>query len=99
MNKAFDEFTTRVYEEEDLTFRRDNQNKYHPIDAGFIAGIGWRILKGYGMNIGVRYYAGFTDITIDDSGSSVRNQSLYFALGIPIGVAKARKRMEEKSKQ
>jgi len=99
MNKAFDEFTTRVYEDDDLTFTRDNQNNYHPIDAGLIAGIGWRILKGYGMNIGVRYYWGFVDITLDDSGSNIYNRSLYFAMGIPIGVGKAKKRAEEKLKQ
>jgi len=98
MNKAYDEFTTGVSEKNDLTHIIDNKKSYHPIDAGGIVGIGWRIVKGYGMNLGVRYYWGFVDITLDDSGSNVYNQSLYFALGIPIGVAKAKKRAEEKSK-
>jgi len=99
MNKAFDEYTNRVYEDADLTFTRQNKKSYHPIDAGLIAGIGWRILSGYGMNLGVRYYWGFTDITIDDSQPNIYNQSLYFAVGIPIGVGKAKKRMEEKINQ
>jgi len=98
MNKAFDEYTANVYDDKDLTYVVDNKKSYTTIDAGLIAGIGWRIIKGYGMNLGVRYYWGLVDITTDDSGSNVYNRSLYFALGIPIGVAKARKRMEEKSK-
>ena len=99
MNKAFDEYTDYVKDSKDLTFVTDNKKNYHPIDAGAIAGIGWRILKGYGMNLGVRYYYGFVDITIDDSGSNVYNQSLYIAMGIPIGVGKAKKRAEEKLSQ
>ena len=99
MNKAFDEYTDYVKDSKDLTYKNDNKKSYHPIDAGVIAGIGWRIIKGYGMNLGVRYYYGLVDITIDDSGNDVYNQSLYFALGIPIGVAKARKKAEEKLKE
>jgi hypothetical protein len=98
LNKAFDTFTADVNDDKDLTYVNDNKKSYHPLDAGAVAGIGWRIIKGYGMNLGIRYYWGFVDITLDDSGSNVYNQSLYFALGIPIGVAKARKRAEEKSK-
>jgi hypothetical protein len=97
MNKAWDEYTTDVHADEDLTYKNENKKSYHPIDAGLVAGIGWRIIKGYGMNLGIRYYWGFVDITVDDSGSNVYNQSVYFALGIPIGVAKARKRAEEKT--
>jgi hypothetical protein len=98
MNKAFDEYTDYVNDSKDLTYVNDNKKSYHPIDAGLIAGIGWRVIKGYGMNLGVRFYYGLVDITIDDSGSNVYNQSLYVALGIPIGVGKARKKAEEKLK-
>jgi hypothetical protein len=95
--KGFDKF---IYENGDnsLEYTVENREQYHPLDAGFVAAAGWRILKGYGMNLGVRYYYGVVDILIDDSGDGVYNRSLYFALGIPIGVAKAREREKEKEK-
>lgn len=97
MNKAFDEYTDYVKDSKDLTFVNENKKDYHPIDAGVIVGVGWRILSGYGMNLGVRYFWGFVDITTNDEGPNIYNRSFYVALGIPIGVGKARKRMEEKS--
>jgi hypothetical protein len=95
--KAHDKF---IYESGDntLEYSVENRAQYHTLDGGFVAGAGWRILKGYGMNLGVRYYYGIIDILIDDSGNNVYNRSLYFALGIPIGVAKAREREKEKLK-
>lgn len=42
------------------------------------------------MNLGLRYYYTLVDITIDDSGNHVYNQSLYLTVGIPIGAGKAK---------
>lgn len=90
MNKAFDEFTQEINYPEDLTYRLKNQSAYHPLDAGLMAGVGYRLISGNGMNLGIRYYYGLVDITIDDSGDNVYNRSFYLALGIPIGVGKAK---------
>jgi len=93
--KGFDEFTNEVHED-DLTYKVDIKKQYHPLDAGWTTGIGYRMAKGNGINLGVRYYLGFVDVAVDDTGSAVKNRSLYFAVGIPIGVKKARERAEKK---
>ncbi|HEY3403769.1 MAG TPA: porin family protein [Ohtaekwangia sp.] len=93
--QATDEFTNTVKGDE-LTYRKNIRDNFHPLDAGWMAGVGYRLMKGNGMNLGIRYYAGFVDVAIDDSGSSVKNQSLYFTVGIPIGVGKAKARAKAK---
>jgi len=95
---AFDEFTNTINGEE-LKYKVDIKDDYHRLDAGWTTGIGYRIAKGYGMNVGARYYAGFVDVTIDDSGSAVKNNALYVVVGIPIGVGKARERAAKKAEE
>ena len=53
INKMMDEFVNNVQDEEDLTYQLKRRGDFHPIDAGLTAGIGYRLMKGYGMNIGV----------------------------------------------
>ena len=88
MNKSKDEFVASVEKKEDLTYTISIKDQYHPLDAGIMTGIGYRLLRGNGMNVAIRYYLGLVDITIDDSTPSQYNRSLYFAIGIPIGVSK-----------
>jgi len=49
------------------------------------------------MNLGVRYYRGLVDITIDDTTPDQYNSSLYLSVGIPIGAGKAKDRAEKKT--
>jgi hypothetical protein len=95
MNKTFDEFTQDINKSEDLTYKLYNRDNYHPLDAGLIAGLGYRLMGGNGMNLGIRYYYGLVDITIDDSGENVYNRSLYLTVGIPIGAGKAKAKNNE----
>jgi len=88
MNNATDEFVATVEKKDDLTYKLKIKDRYHPLDAGLIAGIGYRLLKGNGMNLAVRYYYGLVDITVDDTTPGQFNRSLYVAIGIPIGVSK-----------
>jgi hypothetical protein len=90
MSKSFDEFNQSVNKNEDLTYKVYNRDSYHPLDAGLIAGVGYRLMGGNGMNLGLRYYYGLVDITIDDTGDNVYNRSLYLTVGIPIGAGKAK---------
>jgi hypothetical protein len=92
MSKSFDEFKQSVNKNEDLTYKLYNRDNYHPLDAGLIAGIGYRLMGGNGMNLGLRYYYGLIDITIDDTGDDVFNRSLYLTVGIPIGAGKAKEK-------
>ena len=96
--KATDEFQNKI-DGNELTYSKDVREEFHPLDAGVVGGVGYRILKGYGMNIAIRYYYGFVDVLVNDSGDAVTNQSLYFNVGIPIGVGKALKRAEEKKNE
>jgi hypothetical protein len=88
MSKSKDEFMASIKKKDDLTYTLDIKDRYHPLDAGLMAGIGYRLLRGNGMNLAIRYYLGVVDISIDDTTPDQYNRSLYIALGIPIGVAK-----------
>jgi hypothetical protein len=96
--KAYDEFANTV-QGDDLTYRNEIRDGFHCLDAGITTGIGYRLMGGNGMNLGVRYYYGLVDVVIDDTGSSVENRSLYFTVGIPIGAGKAKEKTAEKEKK
>lgn len=81
----------------DLEYKLENGDKFHRLDFGVMAGVGYRMFAGNGMNLAIRYYLGLVDITIDDTTPGQYNSSLYLAVGIPIGVGKAKERMEKKS--
>ena len=93
--KAYDIFTVSDGNG-DLEYTLDIRDKYHRLDFGLIGGVGYRLMGGNGMNLGVRYYLGLVDITIDDTTPDQYNSSLYLALGIPIGAGKAKAKAENK---
>jgi hypothetical protein len=88
--KAFDEFSSDDYVDGDLIFKFKIRDQYRRLDAGLTAGLGYRFLKGNGMNLGVRYYFGLVNILKENPGPSERNSSFYVYVGIPIGAGKAR---------
>lgn len=96
--KAYDEFYNDVKENKDLEYKISIRDNYHPLDAGLIAGIGYRLMGGNGMNLGLRYYYGLVDIEVSDANKNVYNQSLYLTVGIPIGAGKAKQKAEKKNK-
>jgi hypothetical protein len=83
---ATDEFINTVQEEDDLLYERNVRSSFHPLDAGMMAGAGYRL---YGLNLGVRYYYGLVDVFIDDATPGRFNRSIYLTIGIPIGTAPA----------
>ena len=97
--KGFDEFKNSVIEEDDLKYKLETKKQFHPIDAGLAAGIGYRLMKGNGMNIGVQYYYGLIDISIDDSGPGQYNRVFYLTAGIPIGKNPKKKKTDQSSQQ
>lgn len=86
LHGATDEFIASGPDDAEVTLVRRVGTTYHPLDAGLMAGIGYRMMSGDGINIGVRFYQGLIDVLIDDAGPARYNQSLYLAVGIPIGV-------------
>ena len=95
INKSKDQFLNAVAEEDDLTYTLSRKGDFHPLDAGLAAGIGYRLKKGYGMNIGINYYQGLVDAVVDDNTPNQYNRAWYFNVGIPIGKAKAEKKQKQ----
>lgn len=93
--KGKDIFYQEINDKDDLTFTRQIQDNYHRIDAGVVGGLGYRLMGGNGMNLGINYYLGLVDITVDHSTKQY-NRSLYLSVGIPIGAGKKKDKMEEK---
>jgi hypothetical protein len=87
--KGSDIFLNTINDDEDLSYKVDVKKQYHPLDGGLCAGLGYRLVKGNGMNVGVQYYYGLVDVRISDASPDEFNRTLYVNLGIPIGKGKA----------
>lgn len=85
MYKSFIEFTSDI-EGRDLIMKEYNSDDIHKIDAGILAGMGYRLMKGKGWTIAGKYYQGFTSVYKNKSGS--RNRSFFIEVDIPIGAGK-----------
>jgi Outer membrane protein beta-barrel domain len=85
LHKAVDIFSNQVPDAGTLSYKLNIEDQYHRLDAGVVVGIGWRLLGGNGMNIGLRYYHGLADIAKDDTTPGQHNRSIYLTVGIPIG--------------
>jgi hypothetical protein len=60
------------------------------LDAGLTVGLGYRLLSGNGMNLGMRYYHGMVDVVKNDGTLMQYNRAIYFNVGIPIGKTPAK---------
>jgi len=89
--KAYDKFSNKVEESEDLNYKITIVDQLHRIDAGMMAGVGYRLMNGHGMNLGIRGYYGLTNIATSADMPKQYNRSLYFVVGIPIGAGKVPK--------
>jgi hypothetical protein len=96
INAASDEFVNSITDDDDLKHTINRKKDFAALDAGLTAGIGYRLLKGNGMNITLNYYYGLVDVESDDNGPDVFNRALYFNVGIPIGKGKAAEKAEKK---
>jgi hypothetical protein len=97
LTRATDVFYNEVKREEDLSFTNKVTDQYKWFDAGITAGIGYHLLKGTGVNFGIRYYQGLMDVIKDNSSDPSRNQSIYLFVSIPIGAGeKAQAKKEAK---
>lgn len=89
--KAFDEFTASV-NGSDLSYKVDIVDQFRRLDAGAAMGLGYRLMKGHGMNLTARYYYGLVNINKSDQEPAQYNRSFYLVVGIPIGKGKAEER-------
>jgi hypothetical protein len=74
-----------------VSIRAEEKNKdmLNRFDMGFSAGAGYRLLKGLGWTLGVRYYYGILDVYKDRSGT--KNSSLFLKVNVPFGLSAEKK--------
>jgi len=97
MYKSWVEFEADV-DGIDAIFKEYNKDNIHKVDAGIMAGLGYKLSKGAGWTIGAKYYYGFVDVFRDISGT--KNSSFYLKLEIPIGAGeKAQLKKAEKAEK
>lgn len=79
----------------ELAYKRDVGDEYKRLDAGLLAGIGYKFNKQVkSMAVGVKYYYGLMNVSkLEDI--PIRNSSLYIYMKIPIGAGSKK----EKGKQ
>jgi hypothetical protein len=80
--------------EVETTIKQYNKNSINPIEAGVGAGAGYKLNKIGGMSFAVKYFQGF--VNVYKGNSSTKNNSLFVALTLPIGVKKSMKERESK---
>jgi len=82
MHKAWVEFQSKV-EGKESRIREFNKDMISRLDAGVVGGVGFRLQKGEGMTIGIKYYYGFVDVYKDKAGT--KNSGLFLKFNIPVG--------------
>ena len=88
MYKSWVEYNADI-EGKDATVKEYNKDMINRLDAGIMGGLGYKLLKGTGWTVGVKYYYGFVDVYKDKSGT--KNSSLFVKLNIPIGAGEKAK--------
>lgn len=88
MTKAWVEHN---YEEDGNSGRikQNNRDMMNRIDVGIMSGAGFRLLKGLGWTVGVKYYYGFVDVYKSKTGT--KNNALFLKMNVPIGLSEKSK--------
>jgi hypothetical protein len=92
MYKTWVQFDSDV-DGRDAIIKEYNKDKINRIDAGAMAGMGYKLFKGTGWTIGVKYYYGLANVYKGKSGTN--NQSIFLKVNIPVGAGK--KKSQEKA--
>jgi hypothetical protein len=95
MYKAWVEYNYDV-DGNSTRIKRNNKDAVNRMEVGAVAGVGYRLLKGLGWSIGLRYHYGFTNVY--KNNSSTKNSSLFLKLNIPIGVSEEKKEVIKETK-
>jgi len=82
MYKSWIEFNTDI-DGYDGILKEYNREDINKIEVGATIGVGYKLLKGTGWTIGLKYYYGFVDVY--KNISNTKNSSLFIKLNIPIG--------------
>ena len=69
-----------------------NDDLLNKINAGVALGTGYKLLKGEGWTVGVRYYQGLSNVFKGRSGST--HHSIHLKVNVPIGAGAAKEKKE-----
>ncbi|MEK6481056.1 porin family protein [Catalinimonas sp. 4WD22] len=94
LHNAEDEFSGSLQKEDDLLYEHDIIDQYKRLDFGLSAGVGYKLMQGEGISLGLRYYGGLVDIQ-KEGGAAIRNNALYIFANIPIGGVKDKEALNE----
>lgn len=92
MNKAFVLYQNSEGDRQE-SVKTDNIDLMNRIDVGVLSGLGYRLMKGQGVTLGIWYYQGMVNVYQSIHGST--NSSITFKLMIPVGANKKSKNKEE----
>jgi hypothetical protein len=87
--KSWIEFESDI-DGKDAIIKDYNKEIINRIDVGMMGGLGYKLLKGTGWTIGLKYYYGFVNVYKGKSGTN--NSSFFLKLNIPIGAGKKPKK-------
>lgn len=89
--KAYDIFHLEEAYQGELGYKRDVGDEIKRLDAGLLAGIGYKFKKEIkSMAVGVKYYYGLIDVSKEEE-LAIKNSSLYVFMKIPIGAGSKKK--------
>jgi len=98
-SKAFDEFISTSTVGDEITVKRDIKNQVKALDAGLLAGVGYKFQKGLGIALGARYYYGLVNAHTDVDGIKHKNSNLYLFITVPVGKGRAERKRNENEQQ
>lgn len=70
-------------DDKEVLIKDYNKDQFKRLDVGMGLGLGYRLRKGTGMTLGLKYYQGFVNVMKGQPDS--KNHSLYLKANIPIG--------------
>ena len=78
------------------TIKKTNTDNMNRLDAGLVAGTGFRLLKGLGWTLGAKYYYGLVNVYKGTTGN--RNSTVFLKMNVPIGLSDEQKGEIKKAK-
>jgi len=95
-NKTYDIFTLEDINGGDIEYKRDTRDDYKYLDAGLIAGVGYKLKRRLKSTaVGINYYYGLMNIS-KVTDQRMKNSSLYLYFKIPIGAGMKELPVDEK---
>ncbi len=94
-NKAYDFFEIEAFDG-DVSYKVDARDDYKHLDAGLMAGVGYKLKKRLKSSaVGINYYYGLMNIS-NVPDQKIKNSALYVYFKLPIGAGMKDKPPDDK---